>query len=93
MSGYAHVRNGSFPDLAAPKREVRFALNQLTSSAWRGASDKGSRLMRRDKSRPYRSACRCGRARLIRSIPPSENPQSSASQFLMPGSGRSTPIL
>ena len=42
---------------------------------------------------PYRSACRCGRARLIRAIPLSENPQSSASQFLIAGSERSTPIL
>ena len=42
---------------------------------------------------PYRSACRCGRVRLIRSIPLSENPRSSASQFLIAGSGRSTPIL
>ncbi len=42
---------------------------------------------------PYRSACRCGRARLIRLIPLSESPRSSASHFLIPGSERSTPIL
>jgi len=42
---------------------------------------------------PYRSACRCGRARLIRATPLCESPQSSASHLLISGSERSTPIL
>ena len=42
---------------------------------------------------PYRSVCRCGRARLIRATPLCENPRSSAPRLLIAGSERSTPIL
>src|SRR5260370_3951494 len=92
--GVAEDRFGSKSCPDGPEVQLPLYPRKRTQVGHRAMSEKCQQQTHAPRQiAPYRSACRCGRARLIRSIPLSESPRSSASHFLIAGSERSTPIL
>ena len=88
------IHLGRSPDTASSEDVLRTpapGVCRATITGPASANLHNSRLMRRGKFRPIDQPVDA--ARLIRSIPLSESPRSSASQFLIAGSERSTPIL